>query len=516
MQFGFKRGGVLAFSLLLAACGGGNVAGTTPAPAQPGVPVADDPTARGTLAAAPSAVRALSPNETDAQLAINILPGVGKVGGALLSVFGGSRCGVEIHEIEYNTVGAAGEKTNATAALMLPAGADPVCQGKRPLLLYAHGTAFDRRYNIGDFTSTSYATTESAVAAIYAAAGYIVVAPNYAGYQKSRLAYHPFHNADQQSKDMLDALAAARKALPRLAVPREENGKLFVTGYSQGGFVAMATLRALQAAGTPPTATAASSGAYAMLAQIDAAYAGTPIFGGAGFGPMLETSWQKAYGTLYKTPADIYNTPYAASVEAVLPSETGTGDLVAQGKLAAFQFGVDAPNYPLADALHRQLFGPSGKGLLKSAYVGTLLADQAAHACNLKADAPLDCAPAAPLRQAALKNDLRTFVPSSPLLMCGANADPVVAFANTRQAYAYFIARGAPAERVLALEIDSDTAANDPFASSKKQYANLKAAIELDALLAGRDRETAVLEATHAALGALGCANAAYEYFKRF
>ena len=57
--------------------------------------------------------------------------------------------------------------------------------------------------------------TEGAlIAAMFAAQGYIVVAPNYAGYDTSTLAYHPYLNADQQSKDMMDALTAARTALP--------------------------------------------------------------------------------------------------------------------------------------------------------------------------------------------------------------------------------------------------------------------------------------------------------------
>src|SRR5580698_7204508 len=41
------------------------------------------------------------------------------------------------------------------------------------------------------------------VAAFYAAQGFVVVAPNYAGYAGSTLPYHPFVNALQQSADMM-------------------------------------------------------------------------------------------------------------------------------------------------------------------------------------------------------------------------------------------------------------------------------------------------------------------------
>ncbi|MFX5464662.1 lipase family protein, partial [Acinetobacter baumannii] len=76
------------------------------------------------------------------------------------------------------------------------------------------------------------------------AQGFIVVASNYAGYDTSALPYHPYLNADQQASDMVDSLRAARKAFP--AIGAQDSGKLVISGYSQGGYVAMATQRAMQ------------------------------------------------------------------------------------------------------------------------------------------------------------------------------------------------------------------------------------------------------------------------------
>ena len=89
---------------------------------------------------------------------------------------------------------------------------------------------------------------------MFAAQGFIVVAPNYAGYDKSTLPYHPYLNGDQQGKDMVDALTAARKTFP--LIDASDAGSLFVTGYSQGGYVALAAHRELQATGTTVTASA--------------------------------------------------------------------------------------------------------------------------------------------------------------------------------------------------------------------------------------------------------------------
>src|SRR6202000_1572333 len=122
----------------------------------------------------------------------------------------------------------------------------------QPIVLYAHGTQTDRA-----FTMTDLSNDEAlALAALFASQGYIVVAPNYAGYDTSTLAYHPYLVAAQQARDMIDALAAARTALPVASLTlTKDNGKLFITGYSQGGFVAMATHRAMQAAGLTVTAS---------------------------------------------------------------------------------------------------------------------------------------------------------------------------------------------------------------------------------------------------------------------
>ena len=48
------------------------------------------------------------------------------------------------------------------------------------------------------------------VAAMFAGQGFVLVAPNYAGYAGSALPYHAYRDAAQQSTDMVDALRAAR------------------------------------------------------------------------------------------------------------------------------------------------------------------------------------------------------------------------------------------------------------------------------------------------------------------
>ena len=119
-------------------------------------------------------------------------------------------------------------------------GTDAACAGPRPVLLYSHGTSVEKSYNIAS-PSTSEA---GLVAAFYAAQGWIVVTSNYVGYDASRSTYHPYLVAEQQSNDMIDALRAARKAFTGIGA--NDSGKLFLSGYSQGGHVSMATHKAMQ------------------------------------------------------------------------------------------------------------------------------------------------------------------------------------------------------------------------------------------------------------------------------
>ena len=149
-------------------------------------------------------------------------------------------CSVDTYHLEYQTVGARGEAATVSAALMIPTGSDPMCQAPHPIVLYAHGKRTLKSFNIADLASQSWESL--ALAAVSAARGYIMVAPNYAGYDTSNLDYHPYLNANQQSDDMIDALTAAQSALS--GMNQADNHKLFVTGYSQGGYVAMATHRA--------------------------------------------------------------------------------------------------------------------------------------------------------------------------------------------------------------------------------------------------------------------------------
>ena len=279
MKF-FRLALAVMASSALVACGGGDDTSSFDLSGSP-----------GSLLAPPTELTTLTP-----EAFTQALTSAGAA--SLLQIAGAPRCSVRFTYFQYGTVGGAGEKTTASGGLMVPTGSDPACTGPRPVLLYAHGTTTDKNKNMASPQDGEAAL----VAAMYAAQGYIVVAPNYAGYEASTLPYHPYLNLEQQAQDVVDALTAARKGFA--SVGASASAKLFVSGYSQGGFVSMAAQRKLQLAGTPVTAGAHLSGPYALGTFGDAVYAGNVNVGATVFSPLLSTSFQRAYGNLYATPAE--------------------------------------------------------------------------------------------------------------------------------------------------------------------------------------------------------------------
>lgn len=432
-------------------------------------------------------------------------------------------CTVTVYHLQYETVGGQGETTTASGALMAPGGPDPSCQGARPVVMYAHGTSPDKAYNIADVATNAEGQL---LAAVFAAQGDIVIAPNYAGYDTSTLSYHPYLVAAQQSHDMMDALTAARSAFSMLGV--SASTKLFVTGYSQGGYVALATVRAMQAAGMTVTAAGPMSGPYALSAFGDAIFMGQ-VNGSAVLNFTLVTSaYQHSYGNVYGSPTDVFSAQYAPNIATLLPTTTTTSNLYAQGLLpqnALFDSTPPAPQYAsitpattpanLAPAFALG-FGPNP--LVINAYRLTWLQDALAHPDGGFPTTTTNVPPTGSgvgLRQDLATNDLRNFNPSMPLLLCGGDNDPTVFYSNTQLMQAYW-AKNAPSAQLAVLDVDSAVAANDPYATVKQGFMAAKAAVEAAAIAGGATDggQAAVLMDYHAGLVAPFCLYAVQSFFK--
>ena len=468
---------VLAAAVLTACSGGGGDVSTGPA--------IDLTTARGTLVANPPVVLASFPTAADFNGALS----ASATGRNLLALAGTPKCGINFHYMEYNTVGGTNEATNATGGIMVPTGTDPACTGARPVLLYSHGTTVEKGYNIA-----SPANGEAGlVAAMYAAQGWIVVTSNYVGYDASRSTYHPYLNAEQQSNDMIDALRAARQAFAKIGA--NDSGKLFLSGYSQGGHVSMATHKAMQtnyASEFKVTASGNMSGPYSLTKTFQTVFAGGVNAGATIFTPLILTSWQKAYGNLYTSTSDVYEAAYATGIETLMPSALTTTQLFTTGKLPTklFASGPLVTADPSLNALFAAGIGTPN--LIKQSYRQTLLTT-----------------PTNPLWVAAAKNDLLSWTPARPVAMCLGAQDPTVFGTNTSDAATYFASKGVSA-LVTVFDLENAATVGPTLAGA---FAQAKAGAAADPTLGASPAER-VLGAYHGSLVPPFCNVAVRSYFQ--
>lgn len=345
---------LISAAALLAACGG------------------SDPV-NGSLIDTPSTLATLTKAQLDAS--------------GLIALSGPARCDVKLVSLNYVTPGAKGESSNASGVLLLPTGAG--CTAAAPLVAYAKGTDVQKPRTLANPLDSE----TGLLAAMYAGQGYAVVATDYLGFAKSNYSYHPYLHADSQATSVIDSIRAARNAASSQG--GSLNGKVMLTGYSQGGHASMAAHRAIEKSLSSEinvVAGAHLAGPYNLSGSMKLPDA---IAGYQFFVPYLVTAWQKIYGNLYSNVNDAFKAPYAAGIESLLPNPTlNYTTLVTSGKLP----GINGES---PDQARDALF-------------------QAAFSSDILTN------PNNPTFLAAKKNDLLDWSPKSQTMLCSGSGDPTV------------------------------------------------------------------------------------------
>jgi hypothetical protein len=288
----------------------------------------------------------------------------------------------------------------------------------------------------------------------------------------------------------------------------------------------MATHRAMQAAGEVVTAAAPLSGPYALSAFGDAVFEGEVDASAVENLTLLAASYQHAYGNLYTNTTDVFAAPYASDIATLLPSTTPISTLESNGSLPPALFSSTPPSAAYAAETPALMpanlasvfaagFGPTF--LVTNAYRSSYLQDAAASPDGGFPTVTNDLPPPNPantFRQALKLNDLRSWGPTAPVLLCGGNSDPTVFFFDTQLMQDYWTANS-PTSVVTVLDVDSAVTANDPYASLKQGFAAAEIAVRLDAIASGATDggASAVLAEYHAGLVPPFCLSAAKAFF---
>ena len=226
----------------------------------------------------------------------------------------------EVYKVTYKTTFQDTE-LNASGLVVLPKTNDEV-----GMMSFQHGTITNH-----DDAPTNLSETDPD-ALLYAAlssSGFITVIPDYLGFGSSSSVLHPYYIEEYSASAVIDLLIAASELSADEGV--NFNEKLFLAGYSEGGYVTMATHKAIEENGLEGFNLIASfpaAGAYDisgmqnyLLSKVtydDPSYIAYII---------------RAYQVTYDFPdalTDFFKQPYADKIPGLFDGTKGTSEINSQ------------------------------------------------------------------------------------------------------------------------------------------------------------------------------------------
>jgi alpha-beta hydrolase superfamily lysophospholipase len=321
----------LAFALLLAGCGGGSGSGTPIA--FPSQPVTIGPGVTLTTSAFNSSVT------TDVAAAVTASPANATDWGKFLTYFsdiiGHGSYDIEMHRMQYLSKRADGSAVTLSGLIILPRTKAGTLAAV-PILMYQHATEPYRpnapsQFLIPGRNPLDY--PEVVFAAAMASTGYAVAMPDYEG-MGDNTDIQPFVHATTLAGQVEDMLRSTRDALAGkvafFTAPCTWNGKLFLMGYSEGGFVTMATARDLQlnhAAEFTVTAAAPLSGPHDLSGTMLGVILANTTFKAPYFVPFVLTAYYSVYRDPKLSPDYTMLVPYSTTLPPLLNGNS-TGETI--------------------------------------------------------------------------------------------------------------------------------------------------------------------------------------------
>lgn len=305
--------------------------------------------------------------------------------------------GVDVYKISYRTL-YKDDTILASGLVCLPVGAI-----EAPILSNHHGTEYEY-----DDAPTVYKNGFTGFE-LFASLGYITSIPDYIGYGISKEILHPYYNYTHSAGAVIDMILAAKELAEEKKLVF--NDQLFLTGYSEGGYVTLATHKAIQEhpeLGLKVTASAAGAGGYNLIGIMHTFFTGS-VYSRPDYLTFLLYSyittleWDRSLSFFFQEP-------FADRIPELFNGEHGGGEVAAQ----------------LTTSL-AQLFTP-----------------HFLQAINEKSDAQL--------MDALEANSVDDWTPQAPIQLYHGVEDDYVPVIDSQNTYEAFLARGA--ERVAFYPIE--------------------------------------------------------------
>jgi hypothetical protein len=161
---------------------------------------------------------------------------------------------LQLYKINYQTPAPDGSISIASGLVAMPISpTKPVS-----IVSYHHGTRFEKN----DVPSRNNEKNYMYLASFGSSAGFMTVMPDYLGLGDNDLPIHPYVQADTLANSSVNMLLAAKELAETLHYPI--SNKLYLTGYSEGGFTTMVMFELLahDYPSIPITAVAAGSAPF--------------------------------------------------------------------------------------------------------------------------------------------------------------------------------------------------------------------------------------------------------------
>jgi pimeloyl-ACP methyl ester carboxylesterase len=145
--------------------------------------------------------------------------------------------GVKVYKLTYKTKNTDGADITASGALILPVTNQPVS-----MISVQHGTIREDSSAPSNFSDNGEAAS---FGSLFGSMGYIIAYPDYIGYGASKDYPHPYEHKASLASASLDMLRAAKEFLKGQSDVKWDN-KLYVAGYSEGGYATMSLQKKIE------------------------------------------------------------------------------------------------------------------------------------------------------------------------------------------------------------------------------------------------------------------------------
>lgn len=175
----------------------------------------------------------------------------------ILSVIENLNYDIKVYKVVYKTT-FKGTTINASGIISVPETSDQV-----PVLSFQNGTnTLDAHAPTVDLADPVYNFIEN-----MAGIGFIILIPDYIGYGESSGYLHPYHHRASSDASIIDLIKATEEFLLSGQVQAKEDNRVFLMGYSQGGWATMSVLNTIETSGALSKQIVAAScgaGAYSL------------------------------------------------------------------------------------------------------------------------------------------------------------------------------------------------------------------------------------------------------------